>query len=70
MARAVDFVDVATPDRGSFIVVEAGELAGQTCRVLSIKRGERSHWLELRLADGRVFSVPAAGLAWHYEGAP
>jgi hypothetical protein len=69
--KQLSFVDVATPDRGSWIVVDSGpfaDLTGNVCQVLSIKKGERSRWLELRLEDGRTYSVPADGLAWHYAG--
>jgi hypothetical protein len=69
MTKQLAFVDVATPDRGSWIVVEsAGELHGLMCRVLSIKPGARGPWLELRLEDGRTWSMAAEGLLWHYAG--
>jgi hypothetical protein len=69
MSKQVAFVDVATPDRGSWIVVESGELRGLTCQVLSVKPGARGPWLELRLDDGRTWAMAAEGLQWHYAGA-
>lgn len=70
MTRASTFVDVPTPDRGSWIVVRSqGRLAGATFEVLSIKPGEHCNWLELRLPTGEAWCVPADGLDWIYAEA-